>query len=398
LAKTYLRQGRLDKARKVWEEIVPGLENLGPSDQIEVDKWIGFVDLAQNRPAAAKSRFLRATDTLAETKGKYHVASSWIGLARAHAQLGEIEAARTAIERAKSPVSEVGIRTLDAEFLAGLMEVAERGSDYKLAYQSARKRFDLERAELTDGARHRVEDMSVRFDLKLKDADNQLLTAREADARIQRIVLSLGLMLSALIVAGASFLLAKQARQRRLFETLALKDELTGAPNRRSVQEHLRRAYAERNDLGLSLFVGILDIDHFKQVNDVDGHDAGDAVLKAFYQACRAELRPEDVIGRWGGEEFVVVTRLHDEVTLQALYARLSNRVKQMHVAELKSGRVITFSMGACRMCGAETTGIDAVLARADAELYAAKEAGRARCHVARQAYATDPRASWNSN
>lgn len=171
--------------------------------------------------------------------------------------------------------------------------------------------------------------------------------------------------------------------QRRRFEILALKDELTGAPNRRSMLEHMRRECARAAAARQDLIISMLDIDFFKKVNDIHGHDAGNAVLKAIYGACKAKLRPQDILGRWGGEEFVLVAPGANETALHALFEQLSDAVKTMNVPELQGERTITFSMGACRVAGDAAPDIEKTLARADEALYAAKEAGRACCHIA---------------
>lgn len=158
-------------------------------------------------------------------------------------------------------------------------------------------------------------------------------------------------------------------------ERLAVSDELTGLPNRRSVRGLLERSIA-LSDRGVAPFcVAVLDIDHFKAVNDELGHAAGDEVLRNVARLGRAELRTTDALGRWGGEEFLIVMPGGPEA-LSAALARLREAVR----AGAHPGRAITLSAGIAAHRGGEDA--DALLARADGALYAAKRAGRDRVQL----------------
>ncbi|MFG6414397.1 GGDEF domain-containing protein [Roseateles sp. DC23W] len=157
-------------------------------------------------------------------------------------------------------------------------------------------------------------------------------------------------------------------------EHQAATDALTGLPNRRSLDRALaaQLALAEREHRPFTLLM--LDLDHFKAVNDTRGHAVGDAVLKAFAQRVQGQLRPSDLCARYGGEEFVVL--LSGTAGLLAIDAaeRLRRAVAD---APLGPGVAITVSVGiATWQAGDDAT---ALLARADAAMYAAKQAGRNR-------------------
>ena len=373
---TYLRQEKLDQARAAWEQALSESQILQLRNA-RLHFHLASVDLKQNRPAAAKERLLKA---LADERdpSSWTIPRSLAALARAESQLGRRDAAMDTIERARPLIQVQQFPKLRIEFQASLAEIAARAANYKLAYEATQSRFDIERSLFMGDAAKRMEELSVKFDLKLKEADNQLLKAQQASLESKRAALVLALILAALVMAGALLFLLLQLKQRRRFEILALRDELTGAPNRRSMLEHLRRECARPAPARADLTVSILDIDFFKKVNDTYGHDAGDAVLKAFYTTCRAKLRPEDVLGRWGVEEFVLVTGRANPAALDALFERLLDAAKAMDLPELKGERIITFSMGACRVGNDGEPNPETILARADAALYAAKETGRA--------------------
>ncbi|WP_238382880.1 GGDEF domain-containing protein [Cognatilysobacter segetis] len=166
------------------------------------------------------------------------------------------------------------------------------------------------------------------------------------------------------------------ARALEEVERLAVSDELTGLPNRRSMQTLLDRSIA-LSARGVAPFcVAILDIDHFKTVNDELGHAAGDAVLREVGRLGHAELRATDVLGRWGGEEFLLVM----PGSIDAATAALA-RIREAVTAGAYPSRRITLSAGIAVHRPGEDA--DALLARADRALYAAKRAGRDRVAAA---------------
>jgi diguanylate cyclase (GGDEF)-like protein len=177
----------------------------------------------------------------------------------------------------------------------------------------------------------------------------------------------------------ASDITALKQQERRIAQLHAdavqasLTDPLTGVSNRRHILELAEQALHERARHGTPMSIALLDIDHFKQVNDSHGHQAGDEVLRAFARQYRAHLRPRDGVGRIGGEEFMLLLPGADLPTATAIVERLREAMPAT-----PSG--CTFSGGLAAPRRGE--GVDALLQRADAALYAAKRAGRNRCIV----------------
>jgi diguanylate cyclase (GGDEF)-like protein len=128
--------------------------------------------------------------------------------------------------------------------------------------------------------------------------------------------------------------------------------------------------------------VALLDLDHFKQVNDQHGHRVGDEVLVRFAMVAREVLRQTDLIGRWGGEEFMVLLPDTDPAQLGLIgLDRLRERLARTQVSGAAADLRVRFSAGiACAVTG-ETT--EQLMARADQALYQAKAAGRDRCQIA---------------
>ena len=125
------------------------------------------------------------------------------------------------------------------------------------------------------------------------------------------------------------------------------------------------------------LSVLFLDLDHFKELNDCQGHAAGDRALIAVADALRAELRPGDLLGRYGGEEFVALLDGVDADNAVHVAVRLCRRVHRLELNVGTSGNLLTVSIGVAMRNANDS--VDDLIERADAAMYAAKLAGRNR-------------------
>ena len=160
-------------------------------------------------------------------------------------------------------------------------------------------------------------------------------------------------------------------------EELAQIDDLTGALNRRYIMKALNEEMSRAQRSGTSCSMAIIDLDLIKRINDRYGHPVGDEVLKTFAIAVEANVRAVDKLGRYGGEEFLLV--LPGSAEDQALIAidRLRQIVADLNWNGVCDGLNVTISAGVSE--ARENEGPDDILARADAALYRAKEAGRNR-------------------
>jgi diguanylate cyclase (GGDEF)-like protein len=164
-------------------------------------------------------------------------------------------------------------------------------------------------------------------------------------------------------------------------ERLAQTDPLTGLNNRRAFMERGEALFARARRTGTALSFILLDLDHFKWVNDTHGHAAGDAVIQALAQVLGDHAREGDVLGRLGGEEFAVLLPGADAATAWAraedLRVTLGDRVVLPGVLDLRR----TASFGVSSLADGARS-LDVLIAQADDALYAAKNAGRNRIHA----------------
>lgn len=166
----------------------------------------------------------------------------------------------------------------------------------------------------------------------------------------------------------------EEAMHRRLFES-STRDALTGAYNKKYITERLvaEVAYASRHRS--SLEVVVFDLDRFKQVNDVYGHLVGDQVLRVVADRVHAVIRSEDVFGRFGGEEFVVISRGSNAGRLAE---RIRASVEELSIPTERGPLRVTLSLGVARLDELHgTVGAEPLLEKADLRLLAAKRRGR---------------------
>ena len=151
-------------------------------------------------------------------------------------------------------------------------------------------------------------------------------------------------------------------------ETLARMDALTGVFSRRELEARMAAEFARCRRHGRPCSMLVIDIDHFKEVNDSRGHAAGDELLRQLGAMLRAEVRADDVAGRFGGDEFVLILPEIDAAGALSLARRLGGRARALG---------ISLSIGGASWPSPEVEAIDGLFARADSELYEVKRQGR---------------------
>ncbi|MGA2341680.1 MAG: diguanylate cyclase [Steroidobacteraceae bacterium] len=235
---------------------------------------------------------------------------------------------------------------------------------------------DAERIRQAGALRARFEtDREIERNSSLK---RELETSQEQSNRqAQRlrwnsVVVVAGVWIIALLIY---FLLANRSYRAQLVQ-LASQDPLTGMPNRRRTLELAVAALESARDSKHPLTIALIDMDHFKAINDRCGHAAGDHVLMEFSRAGREALRDTDILGRWGGEEFLLVMPETPVEFAIASLERLRTLVFGIRLPPSGSGMRVSLSAGLASLDD-NVKSLEDLIARADAALYAAKNEGR---------------------
>ncbi len=202
------------------------------------------------------------------------------------------------------------------------------------------------------------------------DTSNLKQTVSVAIGTVTVMMFSIGLVL-----------MAKERTEARL-QQLALSDGLTGTLNRRAILERFEQRVQQHQRGARPLAVAMIDIDHFKRINDVHGHQAGDEVLCQCVRAWQQRLRTGDSLGRWGGEEFLLLLPDTDRAGALKLVSELRQGLASQPARFAGKSIDLRFSVGLwCGVPGGDDT-TASLLAQADAALYQAKASGRDAVHL----------------
>jgi diguanylate cyclase (GGDEF)-like protein len=252
--------------------------------------------------------------------------------------------------------------------------------DWQGAYQYRSEAQHTSEKLLHNQLDQRFATLKVEFDTAAKDKENTLLMSQNvldqkalAQERRANTLQTVVIVLSLLLLGLLTTMVLRQRRGARRMHALAMTDELTGVPNRRALLTHLEALLQNADQPPCAIL--IIDIDHFKSINDRHGHPAGDETLRVFTACLRSAVTEPAILGRLGGEEFVVILPNTGLPEACRIADQICARTPNMDLATSLGGRRITVSIGVTAATVQDT--VSAVLRRADAALYAAKHAGR---------------------
>jgi len=185
------------------------------------------------------------------------------------------------------------------------------------------------------------------------------------------------LILATALLGSIGFVLMVKERADRESMHLAMTDSLTHIPNRRALMDYAKRTLARRNGSPQALLM--IDVDHFKEINDSHGHPVGDMVLQNIASLMEGRLRGHDFLGRYGGEEFCVVAPDTDIEGAMTLAEHLREAVASAPFSGDSGMFTVSISIGIA-ICPSRDSGeLKDLLQKADAALYSAKQTGRNR-------------------
>jgi diguanylate cyclase (GGDEF)-like protein len=218
--------------------------------------------------------------------------------------------------------------------------------------------------------------------------EHELALGQEGWQR-QRAVLRwtiIGIAASGFVIVLLTYILVISLRHRKQLIRLADLDGLTGLPNRRRLVELATKTLSDAASQQTSLTIGIIDLDHFKAINDRCGHAVGDHVLKEFARIGCESVRGSDIFGRWGGEEFLVVLPATTLDTALVSLERMRLAALAIELPSSSNGLRVSFSAGlATNEHGVKS--LDDIIAQADNALYEAKNRGRDLVRIADESY-----------
>jgi len=255
--------------------------------------------------------------------------------------------------------------------------------NYRDAYDDLHEYVQRNTAANEAERRRQTGALRARFEIDQQIERNSLLkreltasreeTSRQAQQlRWNEMVVIAGLCIIALLM----YFLVANSRYRRQLVKLASQDGLTGLPNRRRIAELATAALQTARETQRPLTIGVIDMDHFKVINDCYGHATGDFVLKEFARASGEALRDCDLMGRWGGEEFLLVMPGATLDVASANLQRLRTLVSAIRLPSIAIGMKVSLSAGLAAFDDGVKS-LDELIARADGALYTAKDSGR---------------------
>ncbi len=368
------------------------------SAQFDDRQGVAFVDARVCEARIALGQLNRARPACNRALKTFTATKYWDQAKDTKALLARIDLAQGNPERALATLNEVldhqGADLLPTR-VAELYEWRARTNaalrNYRDAYLDLTEYMtrytainDAERSRKAAALRARFEtDREIERNAALKRelAESQERTQHQAQQLRWNAIASVS---GVLVIAMLVYFLISNYRYRQQLVRLASQDALTGLPNRRRTVELAKAALASADESGTPLAIAIIDMDHFKIINDRCGHATGDYVLRGFAHAGRNALRPNDVLGRWGGEEFLLIM---PDATLQVALAtleRLRTLTFGIHLPSSGAGLRVSLSAGVT-IHDRVVRSLDELIARADSALYVAKNEGRDLVRVAEE-------------
>lgn len=346
---------------------------------------ISTLDLEEHHPRRALALLDRIAPSLQNNRYYPHLLSAQTQRAQAYEQLGrDDEARKTALAvLANAHPGEVNNFLTDIYEL--LYRLAERHGQPTAALDYYKQYVAQKQGALDDAAAQALAYQTIQQQVLTRDLEAAELGRQNSILRLQRALdakavestrLSIALLL--LMLAVIALWLVRTLRSRRHFKQLASRDALTGILNHQHFMNECNRLLRSLETRPGHASLAWIDLDHFKQINDTHGHATGDIVLQHAVQLCRAQLRPGDLFGRLGGEEFGIL--LKDCSRDQAI--AIADRIRHtIEVHPMVLDRSVVFLSASIGVASTSSSGhnLPDLCRDADAALYRAKRAGRNR-------------------
>ena len=385
LGYAFAKQGKYSLAQETLHESLRKAQSIDDEQGVAyAKKELAYINIQNSNFALAEKQLTEAQVSAEKSDNPFLTMGVNRNLAALYLAIGNIGAAEQANEQARALVdmTDMPVDYLELEKQKASLSAA-RGY-YKAAYETILHVLDEKLVLMREQSANQLLQIRAQYELQTKEKENQLLqeinSEAEAELQTQRshnVNLLLLLATAGIICILLAYITIRNQEVKRKLQQMADLDGLTGVPNRRRTMELIgnQLSLARRHNYPLS--VGIIDLDNFKSINDNFGHPTGDRVLEAFGLVLRQNMRATDIIGRIGGEEFIVALPHTDTETAYTVIDQL--RLKAHKVpALIEDYRFdVSFSCGLCD--GAAMKDMSELMARADSALYVAKHSGRDR-------------------
>jgi diguanylate cyclase (GGDEF)-like protein len=370
------------EALKVLEKCLAiGREIDDPHTVAFVNYRMGQIELEQKRPERAVQRYDAALPGFQAAENVALQFLTHLGRARALSALHKRKESLAALEAAAPLAKRLDSPGRDVQYHEAAAEAHANLGEWDQAYEAQLLLRAAERRAQKAANQKLSQELQARFGAKQRETENELLRVEGRMQEDRRVVLLVALVLTLLVAVALVLYVVRQSGQKRRFASLAMRDDLTGLPNRRSILEFAKIQYGGRRAGDSGFVLALIDLDHFKSINDELGHSVGDEVLREIAIASLKALRTVDRLGRFGGEEFVLVMPGFDIERVPAVFERLRLAVNEIRAKGYPEGRPLTFSMGATAARPSDPD-LDSIIKRADEALYRAKNNGRNRFEV----------------
>jgi diguanylate cyclase (GGDEF)-like protein len=355
--------GEHEAAMEYLERAAAEFRAIGNADEAGCLAAIGSIHEERGDPDAALSFFVKSLEMVRRLGSRIYEPQILIDLGRLEERLGRDSAGLEHLHQALELAEAQGAREFVYSAHEALADAYERRGDVARALEHHRAFHSVWAEVFSTRTSVRIQNVRIRAEVKQTQREAEIL--REKNEALTRADEEKARLLEQLGMQAAD--LERQTRE----------DGLTGVSNRRHLDSVLAGEWERAARFGRPLTLAMLDIDHFKQVNDRFSHAVGDEVLRTVARVLRDNTRGVDIVARYGGEEFCLIlveTRLDEGAQL---CERLRARIQAHDWSEVRPGLAVTVSAGVAGLHEADAP--DVLLAAADVRLYAAKHAGRNR-------------------
>jgi diguanylate cyclase (GGDEF)-like protein len=334
---------------------------------------------AAGMPLELGNADLERAEVLADTRDWQELSTLADQLVAALASAGDKHLLGRALDlraRAAEGKGDLAAALVDTRREVALQEEIQRA---ELENELAKRNVEFQVAQIEDRARLNAREFEDKS--RLLARENELANLQIRHDRDISLAQRAAIAIAVAIVLALVFAIRRRIQTQRLLTRLAQEDGLTGLRNRRAALAAANGFFEASRRSGTPFSLALLDIDHFKRINDTHGHAAGDAVLVAVAACMREALRTDDICGRVGGEEFLFVFPRCDLDHASKLLEDIRSAIGALRIDGLPEDFRVALSAGLTER-RADDTQLDVLVRRADVALYKAKHAGRDRVVV----------------